>query len=234
MSNFMKRIYRSSLLTSVVLAFVGLMLIIASTEIIIAISYSVGAVLIALGVIGIISYIRELNTDVSDQLDLVYGVISIILGAIVIQNPTAIASIIPIVFGIVMVISSAIKINYSLNLKSKESNAWKTSLILSLLTTLCGVLLVFRPFEGADLITKIIGAIILSYAILDIISTISIKRNISRIHKELKESVDKVVDAVVIDDEEEVEKEEKVEKKLETKAKPKAKKKTTKKNKGGK
>ena len=59
----MKRIYRSSLLTSIVLAFVGLMLIIASTETNIAISYSVGAVLIALGVIGIISYIRELNTE---------------------------------------------------------------------------------------------------------------------------------------------------------------------------
>ena len=99
MSNFMKRIYRSSLLTSIVAAFVGLMLIIASTEIIIAISYSVGAVLIALGVIGIISYIRELNTEESDQLDFVYGLVTIILGAIVIQNPTAIASIIPMMDG---------------------------------------------------------------------------------------------------------------------------------------
>ena len=124
MSNFMKRIYRSSLLTSIVAAFVGLMLIIASTEIIIAISYSVGAVLIALGVIGIISYIRELNTEESDQLDLVYGLVTIILGAIVIQNPTAIASIIPIVFGLVMIISSSIKINYALNLKSKDNDLW--------------------------------------------------------------------------------------------------------------
>ena len=203
MSNFMKRIYRSSLLTSIVAAFVGLMLIIASTEIIIAISYSVGAVLIALGVIRIISYIRELNTEESDQLDLVYGLVTIILGAIVIQNPTAIASIIPIVFGLVMIISSSIKINYALNLKSKDNDLWKSTLILSLLTTLCGVLLIFRPFEGADLIAKIIGAIILSYAILDIISTITIKRNIKKLHKEIKESVESVVDAVVIDDEEE-------------------------------
>ena len=221
MSNFMKRIYRSSLLTSIVAAFVGLMLIIASTEIIIAISYSVGAVLIALGVIGIISYIRELNTEESDQLDLVYGLVTIILGAIVIQNPTAIASIIPIVFGLVMIISSSIKINYALNLKSKDNDLWKSTLILSLLTTLCGVLLIFRPFEGADLIAKIIGAIILSYAILDIISTITIKRNIKKLHKEIKESVESVVDAVVIDDEEEKKEVKKIDKPKKKTTKPK-------------
>ena len=221
MSNFMKRIYRSSLLTSIVAAFVGLMLIIASTEIIIAISYSVGAVLIALGVIGIISYIRELNTEESDQLDLVYGLVTIILGAIVIQNPTAIASIIPIVFGLVMIISSSIKINYALNLKSKDNDLWKSTLILSLLTTLCGVLLIFRPFEGADLIAKIIGAIILSYAILDIISTITIKRNIKKLHKEIKESVESVVDAVVIDDEEEKKEVKKIDKTKKKNTKPK-------------
>ena len=221
MSNFMKRIYRSSLLTSIVAAFVGLMLIIASTEIIIAISYSVGAVLIALGVIRIISYIRELNTEESDQLDLVYGLVTIILGAIVIQNPTAIASIIPIVFGLVMIISSSIKINYALNLKSKDNDLWKSTLILSLLTTLCGVLLIFRPFEGADLIAKIIGAIILSYAILDIISTITIKRNIKKLHKEIKESVESVVDAVVIDDEEEKKEVKKIDKPKKKTTKPK-------------
>ena len=221
MSNFMKRIYRSSLLTSIVAAFVGLMLIIASTEIIIAISYSVGAVLIALGVIGIISYIRELNTEESDQLDLVYGLVTIILGAIVIQNPTAIASIIPIVFGLVMIISSSIKINYALNLKSKDNDLWKSTLILSLLTTLCGVLLIFRPFEGADLIAKILGAIILSYAILDIISTITIKRNIKKLHKEIKESVESVVDAVVIDDEEEKKEVKKIDKTKKKTTKPK-------------
>lgn len=228
MSNFMKRIYRSSLLTSIVSAFVGLMLIIASTEIIIAISYSVGAVLIALGIIGIISYIRELNTEESEQLDLVYGIITIILGAIVIRNPEAIASIIPIVFGLVMIISSSVKINYALNMKNKNNEVWKTTLILALLTTLCGVILIFRPFEGADLIAKIIGAIILSYAILDIISTITIKRNIKRIHKEIKETVesitDTVTDAVVIEDEEE----------KEEKPKKVAKKTTKKKTKGGK
>ena len=228
MSNFMKRIYRSSLLTSIVSAFVGLMLIIASTEIIIAISYSVGAVLIALGIIGIISYIRELNTEESEQLDLVYGIITIILGAIVIRNPEAIASIIPIVFGLVMIISSSVKINYALNMKNKKNEVWKTTLILALLTTLCGVILIFRPFEGADLIAKIIGAIILSYAILDIISTITIKRNIKRIHKEIKETVesitDTVTDAVVIEDEEE----------KEEKPKKVAKKTTKKKTKGGK
>lgn len=233
MSNFMKRLYRSSLLTSIVAAFVGLMLIIASTEIIIAISYSVGAVLIALGVIGIISYIKELNTEESEQLDLVYGIITIILGAIVIRNPEAIASIIPIVFGLVMIISSSIKINYALNMKSKNNDLWKSTLILALLTTLCGVLLIFRPFEGADLIAKIIGAIILSYAILDIISTITIKRNIKKLHKEIKESVEsiteKVNDAVVIEDDEEV-KEAKKEVKKTTKKKTSTKKNT----KGGK
>ena len=120
-----------------------------------------------------------------------------------------------------MIISSSIKINYALNLKSKDNDLWKSTLILSLLTTLCGVLLIFRPFEGADLIAKIIGAIILSYAILDIISTITIKRNIKKLHKEIKESVESVVDAVVIDDEEEKKEVKKIDKPKKKTTKPK-------------
>ena len=81
--------------------------------------------------------------------------------------------------------------------------------------------MIYGPFEGADLIAKIIGAIILSYAILDIISTITIKRNIKKLHKEIKESVESVVDAVVIDDEEEKKEVKKIDKPKKKTTKPK-------------
>ena len=46
----------------------------------------------------------------------------------------------------------------------------------------------FNPFTGAVLLTRIVGAIILVYALLDIISSLVIRKNVIKIQKALDES----------------------------------------------
>ena len=67
---------------------------------------------------------------------------------------------------------------------------------------LCGVLLIFNPFQGAIFITKVVGTLILVYAILDIISTLSIKRTVNKLHKSIEQHI---VEADVIEETEEKE-----------------------------
>ena len=114
----------------------------------------------------------------------------------------AIASIIPFVLGVLIVINSTAKIDYSFKLKKNKNNLWISTLIVALIAFVCGILLIFNPFAGAEFITKIIGAILLIYAILDIISTI----RISKVLKETfgtdkrKKIEDKIPEAEVIED----------------------------------
>ena len=88
-------------------------------------------------------------------------------------------------------------------------------MILSLISTLCGVLLIFNPFKGAAFLTRLIGFLILLYAILDIISTMAIKNTVKKIKtaindgiedakilevKEKKTKKDKSIEKEIIDD----------------------------------
>lgn len=190
MEKFMKKFLRSSIITSTVLILLGFLLIFQSETTIMMISYVIGGVLIAIGVLALIRYVRAGESPaLRNELDIVYGTVTIIFGIIIIKNYQIIASIIPAVIGIAIIISSAGKLNYAFQLKTEENRMWKTTMILSIISTIFGVFLLFNPFKAAMGIMKIIGVFIIIYAILDLISTIAIKSNVSRIQKAVEETI---------------------------------------------
>ena len=107
----MKNFFKSSIFTSIVLFVLGLLLIFESEATITTISYIIGAILMAAGAFAFVRYIRNNKIGFeTSELDVLYGIVTIVLGIIVVTNPHAIASIIPIVLGIAIIVSSAIKI----------------------------------------------------------------------------------------------------------------------------
>ena len=204
MEKLMKKFFRSSLCTSLFLIALGLLLIFQSDAVIYSISYIIGGIIIAIGVLAIIKFIQSTNNEQKAELDIVYGIVCVILGIIVIKNPEAIASIIPAILGISIIISSATKLQYAFELKASGNNLWKTTMIISIISTLCGIILLFNPFKALTSFTKIVGIFIVIYALLDMISTFTIKRNVKLFQESLKDSA---VEAVVI--KEEVEEDEK-------------------------
>lgn len=215
MRSLMSKIFKTSILGSLALIILGLLLIFQSEATIISLSYVIGGVLIAIGTLAILKFLQGKKNNGKNDLDIVYGVVTIILGVIVISNPHAIASIIPFIVGFIIIINSANKLQYSLELKRNENNLWKSTMILAFITTICGVVLVLNPFKGAEFITKLVGILILIYAILDIVSTITIKNTVKQIHNAIEETI---VDAQVVE-EKTVEKKKKNNKKSKTKKK---------------
>lgn len=204
----MGKFLKSSLLSSAILAIIGGMLTFHSEFAVLSISYIIGAVLVAIGVLAIFEYIKSMNEPKKNELDIVYGIVTIIMGILVISNPETIVSIIPFVVGIIVIISSAAKLQYSIELRNRDQDFWLSTMIISILTLLCGVLLVFNPFKGAELFTKTIGILILVYGVLDIISTLTISRTVKSINKGIEE---KITEADIVEETTENEKEEKEE-----------------------
>lgn len=186
----MKTIFKSSICASIVLMILGLLLIFQSEATITTISYIIGAALIALGVLAIIRFIKSAKniTEMNFNLDIIYGLVTVILGIVIITNPKAIASILPIVLGIAIVINSASKLQYAFILKNDNNDMWKTTMIIAIVSAICGVVLLFNPFAGAVLIMKIVGIFIVVYSVLDIVSTVIIKKNVD----EFKTVIDSV------------------------------------------
>lgn len=210
----MSKFFKSSILGSLALVILGILLIFQSEATIISISYIIGGILVAIGVLAILKYLKNSKSQINSGLDMVYGVVTVILGVIVISNPAAIASIIPFVVGFIIIINSARKLQYSIELKKNENELWKSTMIIAFITTICGVVLVINPFKGVVFITKIVGILITLYSVLDIISTITIKNTLKEIHSAIEETI---TDAQVVDE----------------KTTKKGKKKTSKKNKKG-
>ena len=186
----MKTFFKSSICASIILMILGLLLIFQSEVTITTISYIIGAALIALGVLALIRFIKSAKniTEMNFNLDITYGLVTVILGIVIITNPKAIASILPIVLGIAIVINSASKLQYAFILKNDNNDMWKTTMIIAIVSAICGVVLLFNPFAGAVLIMKIVGIFIVVYSVLDIVSTVIIKKNVD----EFKTVIDSV------------------------------------------
>ncbi len=190
MKNLINKIFKSSILGAVALVVLGMLLIFESEATIVTISYVIGGILVSIGVLALLKFYKEVKENDDIGMDLVYGIVSIVLGIIVISNPKAVASIIPIVMGLIIILNSGTKLQYSIELKKNNNNLWKSTMVLSLISTLCGVLLIFNPFKGAAFLTKLIGFLILLYAVLDIISTITIKSTVKKIKTAINEEIE--------------------------------------------
>lgn len=190
MKNIINKIFKSSILGAIALIVLGILLIIESEATIVTISYVIGGILVAIGVLALLKFYKAVKENDNTSMDVVYGIISVILGIIVISNPKAVASIIPIVVGLLIILNSGTKLQYSIELKKNGNNLWKSTMILSLISTLCGVLLIFNPFKGAAFLTKLIGFLILLYAVLDIISTITIKNTVKKIKTAINDGIE--------------------------------------------
>lgn len=196
MKSLIKTFFRSSILSSIALIAFGILLIVQSEATIVTISYIIGAILIAIGVIAALQFFRKKGIEKND-LDIIYGVVCVILGIIVIKNPEAIAGIIPFVIGFIIIVNSATKLQYGIELKKEKNSLWISTILLSIIMAVCGIVLIFNPFQGAVLLTRIVGIFIVVYAILDIISTIVIKNTYNQIHNAIQ---DGVKDAEIIEE----------------------------------
>ena len=117
----MKKMFKSSLLNSIMLVVLGFLLIFESEATIVSISYIIGAIIIVLGVVAGLKYVKNINNNSRNELDIVYGIVSVVLGVVIIKNPHAIASIIPFIVGIIIIINSAAKLQYSIEMKKNEN-----------------------------------------------------------------------------------------------------------------
>jgi len=241
MEKFMKSLLKANYITSAILIALGLLLTIRSDDTIVAISYLIGGAIIIIGVLAIIKFTRNLGKSFDNSFEIVYGIITIVFGILILSNPKMVATIIPFFIGGWIVIKSSFKIAYAIELKNRGSEKWKPTLITSIISALVGILIVFNPFKTSVLVFKIIGISILIYAILDIVSTIQIKKafpKTTEVNEETKvekiETVEEIVDAdieEIVDVEEQTEQKEKESKGQSKEEKPKKKRKPRKKNK---
>lgn len=164
-----------SIIESLIFIVIGLFLFWKAEFALKVISYILGSVFIILGIIEIIKYfIIYKNNYETFNYQLIFGLMTIVIGIITIFYSSTIETILRIIIGIWIIYSSLVKFAVTLRLKSLGLQVWGYSLFFSILMLICGLYIIFNA--GAILAT--IGIAMVIYSIIDIIEDIIYLKNI--------------------------------------------------------
>lgn len=172
LSTKVKKMSITSIIFSLIFIFTGIFLLLKPETAINIVCYVLGVILVLWGVVSIIQFFSDKNSTNYLSISFIFGAFVFIFGIIILIKPSIIASIVPLLLGVWMVINGVTKLSYSLSLYKTNKNI--LSVIGSILIIVFGVTLIFNPFEGAKGLTQIIGIALIVYSVLDLAESISI------------------------------------------------------------
>lgn len=146
------------------------------------IAYLVSLSLIVLGFILIFDY----NGSFLLMNFLPTGLLSIVLGVVILLYPELFAVLIPIIVGVWMIVNSLVNMELCISLIKVKFQGWMLPFLLSLVTIICGILIIVNPENGVVALTTIFGMLMVIYSISNIVSLIIFKTNMNQIAKVLK------------------------------------------------
>lgn len=174
---FLIRTNWTDIVISIVFAILGVLFITKPTIMISTISIILGGILLIIGILKLIDYFT--SRDKEDYL-LTISLISVILGVIVFFSSNIVGDVFRIILGIWIIVSGLRNFQTTLVWKDLKSTFWTTTLVCSLLMIIAGIIVLISN----TLAFRIVGIIILIYAVLDIISrTIFIKKITNYVNK---------------------------------------------------
>ena len=189
MKDLLKKVFLMSLVSSILFFVFGLLLFLQADTVIKTVSVMIGIILVGLGVVPIVNYLKTRNAGFFSSTGLLYGIFSVVAGFIILFNSDILATIIPILSGVWVIVNSVNKIQISMELRDEKVDFWIVSFIFSLLMLVVGAFLIINPLKSSLYVTQTIGIVIMVYAALDIIDTIVIKVKAKKVAKDISDSI---------------------------------------------
>lgn len=178
---FNKFLY-SSIIISVLMLSIGIIFLVFPETSFETITYVLAGILIVNGIYFMIE--KESNLLYTSFLTL--GVVELLLGIVLLIKPDLMKTLFPIVIGIVMVAKSTFDLRLSLLLKKYEYSNWSSIFICSIISIICGLIIIINPNIGAIALTASLGILIIVSSVSNIIDTIIFKKNVNSVVKILK------------------------------------------------
>lgn len=191
MIEFLKGLKKFSISTIIVSAVLGVLFIAFPGKCIQYISLFVGAALIVIGAVAVVTYLLDKNTI----LPLVLGIIVLVTGIVICAKYRQIISIIVVIFGIFILISGLVDFVASFkSIAILRLSGWFT-LVLSVITIIFGIVAITKSAALTDSIVRFIGAALIIYAVLDLVSFIQVNAMAKKIKQKIDAQSDIIVEA---------------------------------------
>ena len=170
-----------SLLTSILFAVIGAVLLFIPSLSAKVIGYICGGIFLINGLSIIYKYIEREGAKLY-RYNLIYGIIFAILGLLIILVPYSVTSFLTVMFGLYLATIGSTKVTYAIWFKIGDDSSWLLTLIIGIMLILFGILIIVNPFSNLAM-TQLIGTFILLSSILDITDIIMLKNRAEKVVK---------------------------------------------------
>lgn len=180
----------SIVISSIISFIIGLIMVINPNLSLETIGIIVGIYIIVHGVALIILDIKASMYYVPFD-GIMSGILSIVIGSLLLAMPKLLATILTIALGIWVIISSVNAIKMVLAIRKEEPN-WIIILLLGILDIIAGLVILFNPFASSLSIAMIAGIIIMVHSVINVFDMLVIKKNVKTISKAIESSIKEV------------------------------------------
>lgn len=180
----LKQLKWNLILTALGFIALGVILIIWPTQTLKTSCYILAVLLIAIGVVSLISYVRKDITGILYRYDLVVGVSAALGGILIIIKAEQLMELIPVVLGFLVTISGILKIQNSIDMLRLGHGTWYIAFALAIINIVFGIILLINPFIWEIFITCVGVALVYS-GITDLYMTIAISIRLKNVQTEL-------------------------------------------------
>lgn len=170
------KLFRMTILFSILLLVVGILFVAFPSVSINTLSILIASSLLAFGLVLVLDY----KSRIFYMQFVTLGIIFILLGSILLLHTDIVQNLVPIIVGLYIVVNEIINMQISLKLM-KYSNKLVGPFILSLLSCICGCLMIIYPTNGAIALTLYMGIVLIIYSISVLTNMIIFKKHINDI-----------------------------------------------------
>lgn len=172
MREILIRIKNLSLITIAAGFIIGIILLVRPDESVEFISILCGATVIMLGVGAWILYFTKFRSTFLAIL----GTLAVIAGIILCVKYRSIISAVLFLFGIFVLVGGVVDLVSALEARKNDLKSWIISVVMAVITIVLGLLVIINPFNSVMALTRILGAGLIVYAVMDLITFIQIRK----------------------------------------------------------
>lgn len=177
MKDLLKNMFKIEMLVSIMYLVIGGILFLAPSSVLKTISVVLGVIALVISIYPIVNFFRIENRLFGCG-NLMLGLTFAIAGLVMIMHPSLLETVIAIMIGVIMIVSSINKIEYAIAIKEHGVKEWYISMIFAIITLLIGIFFVIKTWTVISVVTSLLGLIIMIYAIIDIIEMIIIRKKV--------------------------------------------------------
>lgn len=133
-----------------------------------AVGVAAGVMLMAFGAVKLIGYFSKDLYQLAFQFDLAFGVLLIVLGAVILVSPDRALTFLCIIMGIVILADGLFKLQSSLDARRFGLKVWALLLVLAICAGVIGTSLLLHPGQSAKALMVLLGVGILFEGVLNL------------------------------------------------------------------